>query len=277
MKRAFLFQLFTLLCICFFTAASAQSLYTIELQHRSASSIIPLIEPLLEDKEAVSGQNSLVILKTSQARQKELSKLIQQLDKPVKQLLIEVKSPSTFASHGKKQQTNVVISNRGNSKIVHNTRKTTRTRSNDPIHRIRVLDGHQASISDGKTIPLLSRSIRFGPSTFDTNAAQGNIAPQGYLEGIELSYHQVASTIYLRPRLHGNTVTLEITPDYSDLDHETNSGIQTRSSSTTVTIPLNQWSSLSGIQQENRQQSDNSFSTRKTNNETLVRVSVLPN
>jgi len=70
MKRAFLFQLFTLLFVCFFTAASAQSLYTIELQHRSASSIIPLIEPLLEDKEAVSGQNSLVILKTSQARQK---------------------------------------------------------------------------------------------------------------------------------------------------------------------------------------------------------------
>jgi len=273
MKRTFLFQLFTLLCICFFTAASAQSLYTIELQHRSASSIIPLIEPLLEDKEAVSGQNSIVILKTSQARQKELSKLIQQLDKPAKQLLIEVKSPSTFASYGKKQQTNIVISNRGNSEIVHSARKTTRTRSNNPIHRIRVLDGHQASISDGKIIPLLSRSIRFNPSTFDTNATQ----PQGHVEGIELSYHKVASTVYVRPRLHGNTVTLEITPDYSDLDHETNSGIQTRSSSTTVTIPLNQWSSLSGIQQENRQQSHNSFSTRKTNNETLVRVSVLPN
>lgn len=272
MKRLATMRILALLSMCLFiTIASAQSLNTIELQHRNASSLIPLIKPLLNGDEAVSGQGSIIILKMSQARKNELNTLIQQLDKPVKQLLIEVKSPSDFANHGKKQQTNIVINNRGNSQIVHRTRKTTSTRSNDPIHRIRVLDGHQATISDGKIIPLLSSAIRFNPDIFNSNATQGQV------EGLSLSYHEVASTIYVRPQLHGNTVTLEITPDYSELDPETNSGIQTRSASTTITIPLDHWSALGGVQQETREKNAYNVSTRKKNNETLVRVSVLPN
>ncbi|MBL4850995.1 MAG: hypothetical protein JKY90_01760 [Gammaproteobacteria bacterium] len=265
MTRILVF-LITLALPCVLTV-NAQSLYSIELQHRSAASLIPLIQPLLNDKEAISGQNSLLLLKiNSVLRHQELIKIIEKFDTPAKQLLIEVKSPSTFANNSKQQHTNVIISNRGNSQITHSSRKTISTRSNDPVHRIRVLDGHQASISDGKIIPLLSRSLRFGQNS-----------QNGLLEGVELSYHAVASAIYVRPQLHGNTVTLEITPYYSDIDQETNSGIQSQTSSTTIVVPLNQWSTLSGVSQQSQTQNRNSISTRSANTETQVRVSILPN
>lgn len=268
MKR-FIISFIAVVSIGVLTAVNSQSLFSLELQHRSAPSLIPLIEPLLNKGEAVSGQNSLIIFKTSRTRYQELSALIQQLDKPAKQLLIEVKSPSTLVGHNKKYQKNIVINNQSSSQITHSSSKTISTRSNDPIHSIRVLDGHRASISDGRIIPLLSRSLRFGQNALN--------APQGHVEAIELSYHEVASTIYVQPQLHGNTVTLEITPHYSDIDQESNSGIQSRTSSTTITLPLNQWSSLGGVSQQSQTYSNNSISTRAKNNETMVRVSIIPN
>ncbi|PCH60359.1 MAG: hypothetical protein COC05_04685 [Gammaproteobacteria bacterium] len=240
---------------------NAQSLYTIELQHRSASSLIPLIEPLLDGEDAISGQNTLLLLKTSNARYQELIAIIRQLDVRAKQLLIEIRSPRNLSGQNTQQKSKIVLSNRNNSHISHSSRNTISTQSNDPVRSIRVIDGYSASIEDGQLVPLLSESLRFG-------FGRAN-------QGIALNYYKVATTITVTPRLHGNNVTLEITPHYSTLNHENYSEIRSQSSSTTVVVPLNKWTLLNAASQESKNENQSGLSTRSVNSETQVRVSVI--
>ncbi len=265
--RLVLILLITLTGLSVF-ATNAQSLHSIKLQHRSASSLIPLIAPLLNEQEAISGQNSLMLLKADHARYQELTEIIRQLDIPAKQLLIEVKLPSTLEYRNSQQQLNIVITSQGDSRIANGSRNTISTRSNNLIHKIRVLDGHQASIKDARLIPLLSRSLRFGQNPDN--------------RGLALSYYEVASALIVNAQLHGNSATVKITSRQSSLDQESNSGVRSTSPSTTIVVPLDQWTSLGGITQKSEKYGHTSFNTCSTErgtlsgNEVQIRVSVLP-
>lgn len=254
---------YIVILICLSTLnALAQTLHTIELKHRSAYSLIPIIEPLLHDNEAVSGQNTLLFIRVDEPRYQELKKIIQKLDAPVKQLLIEIKSPGNIKNQAIQQQSKITITSQGDRSASYHSREVINTRNNEPVHHLRVLDGHRASIEDGKLLPLLSESFRFGFRPAE--------------RGTAFSYFKVASRITVLPRLHGNTVTLEITPHYSELDQESNSEIRSQSSATTVVVPLDQWTILSETGTQNQTQQKNRISTRSVSNTTQVRVTVLP-
>ncbi len=136
--------------------ANAQSLHSIELQHRDASSLIPLVEPLLNQGEAVSGNNSLLIIKAQTKRYQELKRLIDQLDTPLRQMLIEIKSPDAFRNKNSQHKSEVVISNKTKNSVSYSSRNTISTRSKDSVHQIKVLDGYTANIEDGRLVPLLA-------------------------------------------------------------------------------------------------------------------------
>ncbi len=63
----------------------------VQLQNRSAEELLPLIRPLLDADEALSGTGYQLIVRASDARQNEIRSLIAQLDQAARQLRISVR------------------------------------------------------------------------------------------------------------------------------------------------------------------------------------------
>ncbi len=94
MKR--LFIIINLL-IALSVASASQTIHYVDLQHRPANEIIPLIKPMLEPGEAISGDGYQLFIKTSSQRKQILEDLIQNIDKTVKIFRITV-SDDEFVS-----------------------------------------------------------------------------------------------------------------------------------------------------------------------------------
>jgi hypothetical protein len=63
--------------------AEAMLLEDIELQHKPAGDIIPLIEPLLPENAVISGEGYKIILKTTAENLPQVKQLIAELDTPL--------------------------------------------------------------------------------------------------------------------------------------------------------------------------------------------------
>ena len=79
-----------LICLFLFSSAQANSIETIQLKHRSADSLLPVLTPLLNESSHLSGTGYLLFLKASKAEYNNILQLVRQLDTPLKQLMISV-------------------------------------------------------------------------------------------------------------------------------------------------------------------------------------------
>jgi hypothetical protein len=75
--------------------ASAQaSLEVIDLQHRSADELLPLLQPLVEPEGSVAAYENRLIVRATPAQLAEVRALLAHFDRPARQLLISVRHGS---------------------------------------------------------------------------------------------------------------------------------------------------------------------------------------
>ncbi len=74
----------------FCIANAADSIQYFDLKHRPADEVIPLLQPLLQEHEAISGSGYQIFIKTSQQRVPEMQSLINAIDKAIKTFRISV-------------------------------------------------------------------------------------------------------------------------------------------------------------------------------------------
>ncbi len=80
-----------ILLYCLSASILAQPpLLSIDLRHRSAEELIPLLRPLAGDGATVAGRGTLLFLRAKPARLEELRLAIRRLDTPARQLSISV-------------------------------------------------------------------------------------------------------------------------------------------------------------------------------------------
>ena len=72
------------------TALAQQSLAIIELQHRSAQDVLPVLVPLVEPGGSLSGFDYKLFLRASPANREEIRRALSALDTPPRRLRIEV-------------------------------------------------------------------------------------------------------------------------------------------------------------------------------------------
>ena len=84
--------LFILISLFINTATSAQQITVVKLQNRSAEEIIPIVQPLLSDKEGISGHGYELYINAKPATLQTIRELIARIDKQAAQLLISVKN-----------------------------------------------------------------------------------------------------------------------------------------------------------------------------------------
>lgn len=252
-----------------YTLADDSVMKVVPLANRLASELQPLISPFLESSERIVANHSSLIVKAPPDRQKEIKKLIDQLDSPQNNLIITVLQSKTESA----QSLNTAANIRINTAIGRQSNLPSRfqgrfatTETSGHLNnqqQVQTLDGKPAYIKIGKIHPVQNL----------------NIQPSGYGYPVISSNTQLieASTGFrVIPHLSGQKVTLEVIPWSSTMNN--NSIINTQSAHTTVTTRLGQWVEIGGVDQLNKHTMDGSLShaytTSNKNMKILVKVTI---
>jgi type II secretory pathway component GspD/PulD (secretin) len=230
----------------------AEEMRVIQLKHRPAGEIIPLIRPLLGPEDALSGTDYRLIVRTSDRNLKDIERLLAQLDVAQRQLRITVaqrvaddRDTTTHSVEGKVQigdKARIQLpekssDNRGlvvqKDNLRFRTGQRTTTGRNEATQTVMTLDGQRASIRIGQSVPHVKQILALG-------RRQILIA-----QGIELQ--DVTTGFDVLPRVRGDRVLMEITPRLSTLRDPATGLADFQELSTTVEVRLGEWIDLGSI------------------------------
>jgi hypothetical protein len=231
---------------------SAEETRIIQLKHRPAGEIIPLIYPLLGPEDALSGTDYRLIVRTSDSKLKDIERLLAQLDVAQRQLRITVeqrladdRDSTTHSVEGdvqigdkariklpeKSHDNRGLVVQKDNLRIRTNQSSTTGQKISSQT--VMALDGQRASIRIGQSIPHVKEILAF-------SRRQVLIA-----QGIELQ--DVTTGFDVLPRVHGDRVRMEITPRLSSLRDPATGLADFQELATTVEARLGEWIDLGTI------------------------------
>ena len=212
MRRRKLSALSFAIVLSWLAAAQAQQtvLEIIELNYRNADQVIPILKPLLAPGGTISGMQSRIIVRTTPQNLAELRKVLDVVDAMPRKLTISVRQPSAASGTGSESEVSGSVGNdrarvtvpgtgsdqggnvairRGDDKVRGRESQSQSAATDSSVQRLQVLEGNEAFIQVGQSLPVRSQS------------AQGSETIQ---------YRDAGSGFYVRPRVSGNQVTLSI-------------------------------------------------------------------
>jgi hypothetical protein len=243
-----LYRSLVTLALVLFALAGARAfagdrIEVIALKHRSAAELMPLVEPMLNQDEALSGTGYQLIVRAAPPRLEEIRALVAQLDRSARQVRISVRRAAYEEIERERVQARVVIG-AGGGEIEARGRaivRSTRDKDGERNHyQVTALEGTPAFIHTGEAFPV---------------PTQSGYTVDGYpvvTQGIE--YQQLSSGFYALARTHGDEVTVDISPQREVLDPHGSGRIQTTSLVTTVRGRLGEWLELGGTSQQRTQE-----------------------
>ena len=262
-------------------AANDNPVEVIELHHRPASEVIPLIKPFLDANSAVSGTGFELIVRTSPANLRDVRNIISHLDRSPRQLLISVRQTRQsdddlrsgqvsgsvpVGEHGKITLPDAENPDRNESDINARITRTASRDNDDDVQQLRVLEGRAATIRVGQSVPVVT----------------GIGHHQGVITGshAKFEYKDVTVGLDVLPRVNDDIVTLEIRPHRADIDPANPAAINVQQLYTTVSGRLGEWIEIGGVSQlEEESQQGIAFTARTRdaeNNRVLLKVTEIP-
>ena len=239
------FRIFLILLLACATAYGA-GLHVIDLRNRPADEILPVIRPLLQPGGSISGQGFRLFVRTSRRNLTDIRQAVATLDVPERMLRVSVRQSrglNGFYSMGgvrRDANTHIIVSGReppqlatrtesaGSYRIVRRTSQgldyTTRF--------LTVLDGHRAFIQVGRSHPQVQPFVVL---------AAGQLDP-----GAEIEYRDVTTGFEILPRLHGDRVWIEVTPQFAFASNRGGQTVEFQLLRTTIDARIGQWVDLGG-------------------------------
>ena len=245
-------------------------LEVIQLKHRTTDEIIPLIHPLLDRQGALSGMRGRLIIRTTPDNLQEIKRLLNEIDTAPRRLIITVKQDvdratarhllklsGNFSKKEKRVKTHGRTSNRGliiddgygddNLKVQVFNRQELESDKN--TQRLQVLDGGQAFIHIGKSLPIPLRNIIH--------------TPQGTRVIESVQFRDVTTGFTVVPRVYGKRVTLEVSPQRNTPNLKFPGSINTQHIITSVSGRLGEWIDLSSLERNKSGQTSTSYSPHR--------------
>ena len=225
--------------------ALADELEIIDLRHRRAEDIIPIVLPLLEAGGALTGADDKLFVRSSPANLAQIREAVAAIDRPQRQLLITVGQGNAAARDGTSVRGNATIGS-GDVRVGVNRPPAaesgatviTRSRSvqtdQQNTSSVRALEGTEAYISVGQSVPFTSTTVTTG--RYPPLAQQST------------SYRDVTSGFYATARVSGDLVTLEIS-SRQQAYRERDQTIDTQGVTSVVTGRLGEWIELGAVRE----------------------------
>lgn len=263
--------------------AQSGTLEVITLKYRTAEQVMPLLRPMLDKTGTMTGMQNQLIVRTSPANLNDLKKILATIDAMPRRLLITVRQDAAIDRERNDAQVSGRISTGGGSVAIGGSGNATgdsglraridNTRSlNDDrnTQTIQVLEGNSAFINFGQSVPVPQRQV--------TRTIVNGKNVDRVSSGTE--YRDVQTGFQVLPRLNGDRVLLEISPQrdtFASPEQNLPAGsVNTQHAATTVSGRLGEWIELGGIAQGGvNQQTVILGSTRETsadNRRVLVKV-----
>ncbi len=254
--------LITAILVCHAALVAAQgSLEVIPLRHRSAEQVIPVLRPLMDAGGVLSGQGYQLFVRTSPRNLADLRRTLAAIDTPQRRLVVSVRFDSGAQAAGGGVEARGALRSGGlsldaghaaNVRNAERTPERAQTSSHSRIEarvtasrsagaeridqRVQVLDGGRAFISTGQSRPVQQQQVFSGPG--GTQIQQTTL----------MQYADTGFTVV--PRLSGETVFLEISPQRATFDTSQPGapvGVQSQQVSSEVGVRLGEWVELGGV------------------------------
>ena len=247
-----------LLCLLPAFALAQQEMEIIPLKNRTVDQVMPVIRPLVEPGGALSGMNNQLILRASRKNREEIKLALAALDTPARQLVIRVTQNRDAAmarsgaeAFGSVGNDNVritqratgagagggtVVNRHGDSVVGGQVVETRSTRTASAAQSVQVVEGGRAFINVGQSVPLPMQQVVLGPG--------------GAIVTNTTVYRDIGQGFYAEPRLAGDRVTLEISPQFDTPGNAGYGSVNTQRVSTTVSGRLGEWIELGGSGQQ---------------------------
>lgn len=236
----------------FASAVHAQTVpEAIPLKYRSADQVIPLVRPFLDKEGAISGLNNQLIIRTSPANLQQIKDILRKIDTLPRKLMITVRQAGQREAEEKgaeasgsagaggaratvepkgEQAGGSVEYRRGEDAARARVYGTRAIEKAEDIQRVQVLEGNPAFIRIGTAVPVPERTVVQGGRTVTV------------IEGT--SYKDVTAGFYVLPRVSGDTVTLEISPQRNTVGEAGRINLQ--QAQITVSGRLGEWLEIGG-------------------------------
>lgn len=214
MRTTFAILLCLLATISF---AADYPLIIIDLQHRLPEEVLPALQPLAGPDGVVTGANASLFVRASPARLADIRAALAHIDRPARNLMVEVRRASTGAQAragiGMSVDERLGSKEGSDGRIRIGPGRGTGIRagasrqqgSRELLQQVRVLDGGQAFISIGTERPVGYRNTymdRSGPRV---------------REGI--GYASAETAFYARPSVNGDRVTVVLSTRSARFGH----------------------------------------------------------
>jgi type II secretory pathway component GspD/PulD (secretin) len=232
--------------------AGADEARVLQLKHRPANEVMPLIRPLLGPDDALSGMDFRLIIRTSDRNLKEVERILAQVDVARQRLRITVEQASAedrattsqsvtgAARIGDKarvtlpakppQKGGLVVQKDG---LRYTASRHTTAASNANTQTVMTMDGQRAWIRIGQSVPHVRKILALSRRQLVL------------IQDIELQ--DVTTGFDVLPRVHGDRVLVEITPRLSSLRNPATGLADFQELSTTVETKLGEWLDLGEI------------------------------
>lgn len=250
-------------------AEAAGTLEIVTLRHRSAESVLPLLQPFLDAGGSLSGRGDKLFIRTGAANFEELRRLLDEVDRARRQLRLTVTQDLQAASASAAAGAQADVSLGNNVRILSGSLppggrltvggdrgvvsvgggETVRTSRQGGEQSVQVLDGERAFIQIGRSVPVPSQQVI--------------VRPGGAVVTQTTQYRDLGQGFYAQPTLAGDRVSVAIAQEDARPGGFGPGSAEVSRVVTTVSGRLGEWIALGGIDQQVSESSRDGF-TRST-------------
>jgi hypothetical protein len=244
-----------LLCLALCTPLVSRAqvkLDIIALKHRTTDQVLPVLQPLVGGDAALSGANNRIFIRADAATRLAVKQAIEAIDTPLRSLMISVRHDNddsirregvavsgdiraggvSAGARDDGREGTVIEGRSGDSRVATRVWSTRGNSADRLSQRVQVVEGGSAFIQVGSSIPVPFTQIIAGP--------RGGAISQG------TEYRDIGSGFYAMPRVNGDQVTLDISPQKESLSETQYGEIRTARLVSTVRGRLGEWLELGG-------------------------------
>lgn len=226
-------RIFLLLCCFAMSGVTAGELTIIELRHRPAEELLPILQPMVGPGVALSGMDYKLLVRGNPGDVARIRELLAVLDRAARQLLVSVRY-----ADGAEDRSAAIAADadiwRHDTTVDVRAGASTGAVDERSLNSVRVLEGNVAHISAGQSVPFVTMI-----------AAPRHRRAGG--QGVATEYRDLSSGFDVLPRVNGERVVLQISGRQQRLvDAETGSAA-VQYVDTTITGRLGEWIDLGEV------------------------------
>lgn len=220
----------------------AYELEIINLKHRPAQDIIPILEPLLEKDASISGEKFVLFIRASNETLQQIISILPTIDAELRVLRISImqESAQTMQRYGYRISGSSQKKSGNSNVMVYSTKRS----SNNPKQQvILVSEGQWASLQTGVNMPSITRSTN--PDGTITESVQ---------------YKSIYTRLKIQPIIRGKKIKMQVQSFTGNKENIASiHGIKTN-----ISGNLGQWIALGSIiEKSNSSNSGFVFSTQR--------------